>query len=216
MGEWQKDLNGWRWKISVHRKRQMYSLSKQVVLHVSMDWGIKHQNVHSIGRTSVWRSTKVSAYLTHFCVKCNFAPWNNVKWGKPAYIHYNFAKKIILFQCCHESVIKTRLLTNTKLCANTLRFYILSYLTTDTQLSARTGFHNTTCLPKMSMRGIRLGFHQGRYILQYQFFSIYSGTTNKPTKLDGSCLNILIPFPHWLSASNRTVLIKLHSSTTNT
>lgn len=93
MGEWQKDLNGWRWKISVHRKRQMYSLSKQVVLHVSMDWGIKHQNVHSIGRTSVWRSTKVSAYLTHFCVKCNFAPWNNVKWGKPACIPLQLCKE---------------------------------------------------------------------------------------------------------------------------
>jgi len=46
---------------------------------VCMYEGIKNQNVLSIGRTSVWRSTKVSAYLTHFCVKCNFAAWNDMK-----------------------------------------------------------------------------------------------------------------------------------------
>lgn len=44
-------------------------------------------------------------------------------------------------------MIEIRLLTNTKLCANTLRIYILSYPTTDIQLNAGTGFHKTTCLP---------------------------------------------------------------------
>lgn len=114
-------------------------------------------------------------------------------------------------------MIKIRPLTTAKLCANTLRTYVLSYSAIDIRLNARTGVYDTTCLLYRSIlesetKGFKNGYINKGLIyprtntflysaiqtilirlLQYQFFSIYSGKHGKPNKQeDDSCMNILI------------------------
>lgn len=115
-------------------------------------------------------------------------------------------------------MIKIRPLTIAKLCANTLRTYVLSYSAIDIQLNARTGVYDTTCLLYSSVleesetKGFKNGYIDKGLIyprtntflysviqttlirlLQYQFFSVYSGKPSKSNKQeDGSCMNILM------------------------